>query len=170
MLLGRVEANRCFFLFLIAARFRRDVIDGFLFTEHDTLRLPATQITLEHALVCIVISHRPEGTGTHTRSAADAYIVINTQETMIFIPFDGPHRADGLTRCVFTLRTDHRHIDANVFPLDDRYPAPGRIGDPVMAYGTHQLAETAPGALLIVNRQYFLHKISPNITRRLQQM
>jgi hypothetical protein len=91
---------------------RIHIIYGFNFTETNALWISITEITIKILTVNDIKTHGAEGTDRHTRTAANAYIVIHRHPTEFLISGNGLHGADDQARSVLTLLAGHRNIKA----------------------------------------------------------
>jgi hypothetical protein len=137
---------------------RLHIVNGFHITETNTLRVPVAEIALKILSVNDTEIHRAEGADCHTRTAADANIVIDHHPVECLIPVNGLHRANRHTGGILTLLAGHGDVESFCLPLYHLYPASTSVGYAVMENRADDLTKSAPGTLFRGYREYFTHR------------
>jgi hypothetical protein len=136
---------------------RVDISDSFRITEGYTLRIPVTVITFHGHPVLDIEEGMTKGACDDTGPASDAQGFINDHPVIIIrLSVTGLGRTDLHAVGLFTVIAGHGEVDSHMLPFDHFNAGPAWIAGPGMMHGAHQLTETAPGTLLLINDQYLL--------------
>jgi hypothetical protein len=126
-------------------------IDGFFFTEFNTLRFAVTEVAFEDLFIYSIKAHCAEGANANTRATANADIVVNVNPAHILIARDGLYRADIQTGRILTLLTGHGYVKTLSLPFDHSDPASGRIGFSIMRNSAHKLTQLTARTFLMID-------------------
>jgi len=144
--------------------------DGLDVTEANTLRVSVTVIALHRHPLLGIEERMAKGAGNDAGSTSDAKLFVDGHPVIVFrLPVAGLCRAYLHAVGFLTMIAGHGEIKPYILPLDHFHPGAAWIACSRMKHRAHQFAQTASGALLLIDNQYlfFLHHCPPALSKRL---